>query len=134
MAIYLACTEGITSFGYFKRSLNLSFIEQGCDPLCRDSMGNTPMHYATQYSHLAVVKHLKENVNCDLNTTNSKGQVIFLASAGGNTDVVQDLVEECVIYLMNENTGDSCSTPLVAAAMPQDDKGITPLHLAVQKS
>ena len=60
------------------------------------------LHYATQDSHLAVVKYLKENVNCDLDITNSKGQMaIHLESAGGKIDVVQYLVEECSIDLMN---------------------------------
>ena len=108
-------------------------IEQGCDPLCHDTKGNTPMHYAAQDSHLAIVKYLKENLNCDLDTTNSKGQMaIHLASAGGKIDVVQYLVEECSIDLMNEDKDDN--SPFHAAAMPQDNEGNTPLHLAVRES
>ena len=88
------------------------------------------MHYAAQDSHLAIVKYVKENLNCNLFTTNRKGQMaIHLARAGGKIDVVQYLVEECAIHLMNENEDDS--SPFQAAAMPQDNEGNTPLHLAV---
>ena len=88
------------------------------------------MHYAAQESHLEIVKYLKENLNCNLFTTNSKGQMaIHLVSASGKIDVVQYLVEECSIDLMNENEDDS--SPFQAAAMPQDNEGNTPLHLAV---
>ena len=107
-------------------------IAKRCDPRCRDSMGNTPMHYAAGNGHLTVVKYFKQQQNCDLNTTNSEGQMaIHLASFFGKIDVVQYLVEECSIDLMNEDKLKDGSTPLVAAAMPQDNDGNTPLHFAV---
>ena len=88
------------------------------------------MHYATQDSHLAIVKYLKKNLNCDSDTTNSKRQLaINLASAGGKIDVVQYLVEECAIDLINEDKDGN--SPFQAAAMPQDNEGNTSLHLAV---
>ena len=105
-------------------------IEQGCDPLCCDLIGNTSMHHAACNGHLTVVKYFNQQQNCDLNYTNNMGQMaIHLASFNGKIDVVQYLVEESAIDLMNED--DDGSTPLVAAAMPQDSQGNTPLHFAV---
>ena len=108
-------------------------IGEGCDSQCCDFLGNTPIHFAAQNGHLTVTKYLKERLNYDLSTTNNNGQMaIHQACAVGKISVVQYLVEEFAVELMNESKDDS--SPLQAAAMPQDNEGNTPLHLAVQES
>ena len=114
-------------------SITKYLIKQGCDPQCSDFMRNTPMHHAAQEGHLAIVKYFREQLNYDLNTTNDEGKTaIHLASERGKISVVQYLVEECAIDFMNKDKDDS--SPLQAAAMPQDNEGNTPLHLAVQEN
>ena len=108
-------------------------IGEGCDSQCCDFLGYTPIHFAALKGHLTVIKYLKERLNYDLSTTNNMGQMaIHQACAEGKISVVQYLVEELAVELINESKDGS--SPLVAAAMPQDNEGNTPLHLAVQES
>ena len=51
-----------------------------CDPMCKDSDGWTPLHYAAQFGTLNVIKYLITECNCDpMLTTNNGSTCLHLA-------------------------------------------------------
>ena len=61
-----------------------------CDPNCKDSRGNTPLHYA---SHLEVVRYFINEQLCDPMTKNNDDETpLHLACRYCNDDIVQYLL------------------------------------------
>ena len=60
------------------------------DPkLCKDSEnGNTPLHWASGYGHLDIVKYLAEEQQCDVECMNKCGSTpLHGAAQGGRLDL-----------------------------------------------
>ena len=67
------------------------------DPhLCRDGENdNTPLHLASNFGHLDIVRYLVEERNCDVVCRNKHGNTpLHYATLGGRLDVVQYLISE----------------------------------------
>ena len=84
---------------------------------CRDEqLHNTPLHWASQYGHLDIVRYLVEERNCDVMCRNKyENTPLHLAALGGRLDVAQ--------YLISERGCDP---------MCRGQYGRTPLHHACQ--
>ena len=66
-----------------------------CDPMCRDSKQNIPLHRAAQNGHIEVVKFLTAELHCDPTSGNSNGDTaVHLAVANGHMDIVQFFISD----------------------------------------
>ena len=63
---------------------------------CRDEQyNNTPLHWASEYGHLDIVKYLVEERNCDVMYRNKNGDIpLHSAAIGGCVNTVQYLISE----------------------------------------
>jgi len=120
---------------------------------CQDEydINTTPLHLASEYGHLNVVRYLVEEKNCDLKCTNEDEDTpLHVAARGGRLDIVQYLISESgcdpmcrdrygrnplqracqnnkldvVQYLIEDVKVDS--------SCQNYDTGATPLHLAAE--
>ena len=88
-----------------------------CDPYCKDSEGDTPLHYAADKGHLEVAKYLVKDRRCDpMDKNNGKSTPLHLACKNGHFEIVQ--------FLLSTEGID----PLA-----EDVRGYTPLFYATGK-
>ena len=87
--------------------------EQNCDPMARDSNGNTPLHCACRYGRLNIAQYLIRQA-CNPSSKNKYGDTPHhLASRYGHLNITQYLVSEA-------HCNPSC----------KNNNGDTPLHYA----
>ena len=62
------------------------------DPNIQNNYGETPLHYASSFDHIDIVKYLVEECKADLNIENEDGKTpLHLASEKGHLDIVKYL-------------------------------------------
>ena len=120
--------------------------ELNADPDTSGWLGFKPIHYASGYGHLDLVKCLVEEFKCDTNSVAVSVTPLHLAAMNGHLDVVRYLIEKNADPFHKDNRG---YTPLHwAAAWDQlevvkflaslvdhralNHSGQTPLHLALK--
>ena len=120
-----------------------------------DGRNMTPLHHASQYGHLDIVRYLVVERNCDTERENGWSVTpLHLAAGEGRLDVVKCLIGEAGCNPMprgfNVRHSSRSATPLHMACdegkldvvkylvedaevetASRDDDGITPLHCAV---
>jgi len=116
-ALHAACEKGHLSI------VNYLISECSCDPNCRDSLGITPLGYASIFKHFDIVKYLIIDCNCDLKFGKEYIQLYtelllhkeYLVQFNILGDRIRDFLESC-------NHTDLSITPMFAAAYAGDIK------------
>ena len=85
-----------------------------CDPMCKDRVGSTPLHYAAQYGSLNVMKYLITECNCDPMVISNYGSTCLRIA-------VWNKQHSIIEYLLSTGKVD----PLV-----KNNGNVTPLQLA----
>ncbi|KAF8134004.1 ankyrin repeat-containing domain protein [Boletus edulis] len=127
-------------------------VSLGCDPLCANPRGNTPLHIAVQHNHISAVRYLLTlgaPLPPDLLVTLDRAQ-----SRWSTASMIRFLVENGVDVLAHANDGDSVlhsalrclnwdSDVLKVAKflirygcdpLEANSRGETPLHIAAERS
>ena len=90
-------------------------IKQNCDPLQKDADGNTALHLAALFGHLTLIKYYKEQLNCNLLTTNDAGQLPIHYACSENIVEYFKFVKDCAVDINSKDK--EGSTPLLTAAV-----------------
>ena len=70
-------------------------LEMHCDPMCRDSEQDTPLHKAARKDHIDIVKFLTLEMHSDPTSRNvHNATALHLAAENGHLDIVQFFTTE----------------------------------------
>ena len=90
-----------------------------CDPMCKDRVGWTPLHYAAEYGSLNVMKYLITECNCDPMVTNIYGNTcLYVAVRNRQYSIIEYLLSTGKVDPLAKNEDNE--TPLQLAK--GDDK------------
>jgi len=106
-------------------------IRRGFDPDAPDASGRTPLHYAAEEGHVAVIKRLLETGRVDLNARDAEGRTpLMLAARRGKAGVVLLLLSRGADPAIVDRQGKKA---LDYARGEAKDALLYPFHYAVAK-
>jgi len=70
-------------------------VEKQCDPMCRDSDQDTPLHLAAWNGHMDVVKFLTLEMRCNPTSRNAhNANAVHLAVEGGQLNIARFFISD----------------------------------------
>ncbi|CAL1282905.1 unnamed protein product [Larinioides sclopetarius] len=106
-------------------------VQNGIEVNSSDDQGNTPLHYASQYGNIAVVKLLLD-FGATYVAKNQQGKTPFQVADNNNTKVLLNLVEKLFRFVKLGNFVEvkKCIQQQRCIVNAQDNEGHHPLHWA----